>query len=250
MLAATVATAERTDVGFLGLAETIERWLHLADAQYLIIQLVFAYTPPSCGTARGMQGALSCDAGGRVGHLRCGPGVRDDALDGSRERDGAAPLLGADLARDTAGGDAVVHADKCGHRLGGNAGFGEVGRTLLGRDEGWRDRMTEHLGKSSRDISGAPILMSAQLRRRKLFEDGFVTLMRGEHPAARRKLTLERYLRFDHIVVSVTGVGPAPVDEMLSAMGRTRRVKVRVPTLTSFQGLWPACQKRHKATIR
>ena len=73
----------------------------------------------------------------------------------------------------------------------------------------------------------------AGIRRRKLFEDGFVTLMRAEHPAAGRTLTLERYLRLDHVVVSVTGVGPAPVDEMLSAMGRTRRVKMRVPNFFS-----------------
>jgi DNA-binding transcriptional LysR family regulator len=69
----------------------------------------------------------------------------------------------------------------------------------------------------------------AGIRRRSLFEEGFVTLMRAEHPAAARKLTLARYLGLDHIVVSVTGVGPAPVDEMLSAMGRQRRVKMSVP---------------------
>lgn len=67
------------------------------------------------------------------------------------------------------------------------------------------------------------------VRRRGLFNEGFVTLMRSDHPAAGRKLTLARYLRLDHIVVSVTGVGPAPVDEMLAAMGRKRRVKVSVP---------------------
>ncbi|MGO4840829.1 LysR substrate-binding domain-containing protein, partial [Rhizobiaceae sp. 2RAB30] len=33
----------------------------------------------------------------------------------------------------------------------------------------------------------------------------------------------------EHIVVSVTGIGPAPVDEALARMGRTRRVKLRVP---------------------
>lgn len=69
----------------------------------------------------------------------------------------------------------------------------------------------------------------AGIRRRGLFKEGFVTLMRAGHPAAGRKLTLARYLELDHIVVSVTGVGPAPVDEVLSAMGRKRRVKVSVP---------------------
>jgi DNA-binding transcriptional LysR family regulator len=69
----------------------------------------------------------------------------------------------------------------------------------------------------------------AGIRRRKLYDESLVTLMRAEHPAAGRTLSLDRYLALDHVVVSVTGVGPAPVDEVLSAMGRVRRVKVRVP---------------------
>jgi DNA-binding transcriptional LysR family regulator len=69
----------------------------------------------------------------------------------------------------------------------------------------------------------------AGIRRRRLFEDRFVTLMRAGHPASSRKLSLERYLALDHIVVSITGTGPAPVDELLSAKGHRRRVRVRVP---------------------
>jgi len=53
--------------------------------------------------------------------------------------------------------------------------------------------------------------------------------MRADHPAASGKLTLDRFLALEHIVVSVTGVGPAPVDELLARMGRARRVKLRVP---------------------
>lgn len=73
----------------------------------------------------------------------------------------------------------------------------------------------------------------AGIQRRRLYEETFVTLMRAGHPAAGGTLTLDLFLTLDHIVVSVTGVGPAPVDEMLSAMGRVRRVKVRVPNFFS-----------------
>ena len=69
----------------------------------------------------------------------------------------------------------------------------------------------------------------AGVQRRKLLEDRFVTLMRTGHPVAGRELTLESYLALDHIVVSITGAGPAPVDELLSTLGRSRRVRVRVP---------------------
>ncbi len=73
----------------------------------------------------------------------------------------------------------------------------------------------------------------AGIRRRQLFEDCFVTLMRAGPPASGRELTLERYLDLDHLVVAVTGVGRAPVDEILSAMERRRRVKVSVPNFFS-----------------
>jgi DNA-binding transcriptional LysR family regulator len=69
----------------------------------------------------------------------------------------------------------------------------------------------------------------AGIRRRGLYEEELVTLMRADHPATARKLTLNRFLALEHIVVSITGVGPAPVDEALARIGRTRRVKLRVP---------------------
>ncbi|MBP2469409.1 DNA-binding transcriptional LysR family regulator [Sinorhizobium meliloti] len=70
----------------------------------------------------------------------------------------------------------------------------------------------------------------AGVKKRKLYQDNFVTLMRAEHPAAARKLTLERFLELDHVVVSITGTGRAWVDEILARSGRKRRVKVRVPS--------------------
>lgn len=69
----------------------------------------------------------------------------------------------------------------------------------------------------------------AGIRRRHLYDEELVTLMRAKHPAAARKLTLNRFLALEHIVVTVPGLGSAPVDEALARMGRTRRVKLRVP---------------------
>lgn len=69
----------------------------------------------------------------------------------------------------------------------------------------------------------------AGINRRRLYDEKLVTLMRAHHPALARRLTLSRFLALEHIVVSVTGTGSAPVDEALARMGRTRRVKLRVP---------------------
>jgi DNA-binding transcriptional LysR family regulator len=70
----------------------------------------------------------------------------------------------------------------------------------------------------------------AGVRRRSLHRDTYLALLRAGHPAAGAELTLERYLGLRHIVVSVTGVGPAPVDVALAAIGRERRVSARVPS--------------------
>jgi DNA-binding transcriptional LysR family regulator len=74
-------------------------------------------------------------------------------------------------------------------------------------------------------IDDAPV----GVHRRKLFDDGYVTILRADHPATKRALTLDRFLALDHIAINVTGSGPAPLDTLLAAMGRTRRVKVLVP---------------------
>lgn len=70
----------------------------------------------------------------------------------------------------------------------------------------------------------------AGIRKRKLYQDDFVTLMRADHPAAGNELTVKRFLELEHIVVSVTGSGRAWVDEFLARSGQQRRVKVRVPS--------------------
>lgn len=75
-------------------------------------------------------------------------------------------------------------------------------------------------------IDAAP----AGIMRRSLYDDGFVTLMRADHPHAGEPLSLDRFLTLGHIAISVTGTGPAPVDMALTAMGRERRVRARVPS--------------------
>jgi DNA-binding transcriptional LysR family regulator len=69
----------------------------------------------------------------------------------------------------------------------------------------------------------------AGIRRRRLYDEELLTLMRAGHPAAARKLTLDRFLALEHVVVAVPGLGPPPVDQALARLGRKRRVKLRVP---------------------
>jgi DNA-binding transcriptional LysR family regulator len=79
-------------------------------------------------------------------------------------------------------------------------------------------------------VVGAIDAAPAGIRKRALYRDEFVTMMRADHPAAGQAVDLERFLDLGHVVVSITGTGRAWVDQVLDRMGRERKVKARVPS--------------------
>jgi DNA-binding transcriptional LysR family regulator len=70
--------------------------------------------------------------------------------------------------------------------------------------------------------------MPVGLRRRALFTDRIVCMVRREHPAARGKLDLEQYLALDHID-ALPIEAPGLADVYLDRIGRRRRVSTTVP---------------------
>ncbi|MEM5446603.1 LysR family transcriptional regulator [Paraburkholderia guartelaensis] len=74
-----------------------------------------------------------------------------------------------------------------------------------------------------------PETAPADLHARRLFDERYVCVMRADHPAAQRRLTLERFCALDHALVSYEGGSLSGVtDEALARVGRTRRVAVSV----------------------
>lgn len=67
-----------------------------------------------------------------------------------------------------------------------------------------------------------------EFRTRKFFTDRFVSVLRKDHPVLRSRLTLDRWLGLDHIVVSPLGL-PSLVDRMLEERGQHRRISAVVP---------------------
>ena len=61
-----------------------------------------------------------------------------------------------------------------------------------------------------------------------LYRDTFVTLMRRGHPAA-GDLTLDRFLRLDHVLVTIFGEGRGVIDDSLAERGLARRIALRIP---------------------
>jgi DNA-binding transcriptional LysR family regulator len=65
----------------------------------------------------------------------------------------------------------------------------------------------------------------------ELFHDEYVCIVRQDHPRARRRLTLERYLELGHVLVSQLKDSPGSVDRALATLGKRRRVVARVSHL-------------------
>jgi DNA-binding transcriptional LysR family regulator len=63
--------------------------------------------------------------------------------------------------------------------------------------------------------------------------EDMVVVFRSGHPALGRKLTVDRYCALDHIVVAPRGQPGSPIDAALHALGRSRRVALRVPHFVS-----------------
>jgi DNA-binding transcriptional LysR family regulator len=61
-----------------------------------------------------------------------------------------------------------------------------------------------------------------------LFEDEYVCVVRRRHPTVKTKLSLARYLRLSHVLVSSRADSPGSVDRALAALGKQRTIGARV----------------------
>jgi DNA-binding transcriptional LysR family regulator len=67
----------------------------------------------------------------------------------------------------------------------------------------------------------------------KIFTDHLVCVARKAHPAFKNKLTLEEFLKYDHMLRSIQGDLFGVVDEALKKHKKTRRVKLGVSSFVS-----------------
>lgn len=80
---------------------------------------------------------------------------------------------------------------------------------------------------------GAP----GSLERRKLFDDGFVCLVRRDHPVLERELTVERFAAMGHLFIAPRGTRGGVVDDALGRRGLERRVVAMVPSFVAAPAL-------------
>lgn len=67
-----------------------------------------------------------------------------------------------------------------------------------------------------------------QHRQNLLFDEEYVCIVRKGHPKVGKRLTLERYLELEHVLVSQRADTPGSVDRALEKKGKKRRVVARV----------------------
>lgn len=67
------------------------------------------------------------------------------------------------------------------------------------------------------------------LKRQKLFEDRFVSILRQGHPEAGAKLTLDQFCQLPHALIAPRGQSRGIVDDELARIGRSRRIGLIVP---------------------
>jgi DNA-binding transcriptional LysR family regulator len=80
---------------------------------------------------------------------------------------------------------------------------------------------------------GAFVAAPRHLHTQALFEGGFVCVLRKDHPLAKGRLTLRRFLQLSHILVdSQNELRPGLVDIALANHRLTRRVALVVPQFT------------------
>lgn len=76
---------------------------------------------------------------------------------------------------------------------------------------------------------GVSMGASVGLKRKKLFEDDFVCVVRKNHPGVQEPMTMETYLSLSHMLISPKSDGDSVVDRALAKMSRARRIALRVP---------------------
>jgi DNA-binding transcriptional LysR family regulator len=95
-----------------------------------------------------------------------------------------------------------------------------------------------------------------ELRARLLFEDRYVGVVRAQHPLAKGKMTMDRYLAGRHISVSRRGTSGGRLDEALSEMSAERVIGAYVDgfagalALARGSDLIATIPERHTGVLR
>ena len=76
-----------------------------------------------------------------------------------------------------------------------------------------------------------PEFTDPMLRTQFLYREEYVAVVRKDHPIRARRVSLKRFLAYDHVLVSPSdGSFKGPTDSVLEELGMSRRVALSVPS--------------------
>lgn len=101
-----------------------------------------------------------------------------------------------------------------------------------------RDDAIDMLDAGEVDMAiGVPPAPAGRILLRPLFEESFVCILRKDHPAARGKLDLRRFLQLTHLLVSPENDRFGLVDAALAKLGHRRRLGLTLPQMYAAPAL-------------
>ena len=92
--------------------------------------------------------------------------------------------------------------------------------------------LTSMLASGKIDVAiTIPEFVDSTLRTRFLYREEYVAVVRKKHPIQSRRVSLKRFLDYDHVLVSPSdGSFEGPTDNVLKELGSSRRVALSVPS--------------------
>lgn len=97
----------------------------------------------------------------------------------------------------------------------------------------WEDSVFRQLEANTLDLALWVNSAPREFRTEVLFQDRFMCLVRNGHPLGKKPLTLERYLSYPHVSVTLAHRRQGVIDEALEDQGLERRVQLKIPYFAS-----------------
>jgi DNA-binding transcriptional LysR family regulator len=73
--------------------------------------------------------------------------------------------------------------------------------------------------------------LGPEFKRKRIWRDPFVIVMRRDHPASKQKINVGRYAQLPHLDVSSAIIDTRTLDDVLASKGLARRAAVTIPSL-------------------
>lgn len=93
----------------------------------------------------------------------------------------------------------------------------------------WSPHWHEQLASGAADLTFGQASDERGIYSKLLVRNEWITVLRRGHPALRRRWSLDTYVELQHLLIGFTSSGGGHVDAALAALGRRRRVGLRMP---------------------